>query len=411
MLGWRYLRILRRPATARLLVPALAARIPDSIAATAIVVLVRSVTGSYSAAGLAAGAFGIGAAVSAPLTGRAVDRLGQRRVLPLLAAAFAGALLSLVFSSGRLSGVAAAVVAAIAGLTRPPIEAALRTLWPRLVSAAQVDTAYALDSTVQELIWIAGPLLLAVLLAAGRRQLPLIACAVLSIAGTAVYALGLRSVPDVRNTRNTAASPLRQGRLRVLLMCGFCYGFSAGMLNLALVAFAGAHGGVAWAGILVAVWGIGSLLGGLAYGNRNWKAPVERRAMICLALFGAGLVLLAAAPGLIVLALFMVCLGFPLSPWLGSLSASVRRAVPAANSTEAFAWCFAVITVGMAAGNAISGIVIQSANTEAAFACAGGLSLAGALVGAFGLAVRQPSHLTARTGKPGPGGGKATGSG
>lgn len=392
--GSRYLRILRRPGTARLLVPTLAARIPDSIAATAIVILVRSVTGSYSAAGLAAGAFGIGAAVSAPLTGRAIDRLGQRRVLPVLAAAFAGALIILVLSSDRLSGVTAAVLAAAAGLTRPPIEAALRAVWPRLVSPAQVDAAYALDSTVQELIWIAGPLLLAVLLAVGRRQLPLIACAVLSIAGTAAYAAGLRAVPDARNTRAAAASPLRQVRLRVLLVCGGCYGVSAGMLNLALVAFAGAHGGGAWAGVLVAIWGAGSLVGGLAYGSRNWKGPVEGRAMICLALFGAALMLLAAAPGLIVLALLIACLGIPLSPWLGSLSASVQRAVPAASSTEAFAWSFAVITVGMAAGNAISGIVIQSANTKAAFVAAGGLSLAGALFGASRLAVRRHSRLS-----------------
>ena len=91
MLGSRYLRILRRPGTALLLVPTLAARIPDSIASTAIVILVRSVTGSYSAAGLAAGAFGTGTALSAPLAGRAVDPLGQRRVLPVPAAAFAGA--------------------------------------------------------------------------------------------------------------------------------------------------------------------------------------------------------------------------------------------------------------------------------------------------------------------------------
>ena len=402
MLGSGYIRILRRPGTARLLAPALVARIPDSIAATAIVILVRSVTGSYAAAGLAAGAFGIGTAVSAPLAGRMVDRLGQRRVLPVLAAAFAGALIMLLFSSELLGGGAAVVLAAVAGLTRPPIEAALRTLWPRLVSPAQVEAAYALDSTVQELIWITGPLLLALLLAAGSRQLPLIACAALSIAGTAVYTLGLRAAPGARNTRTAAASPLRQPRLRVLLVCGLCYGISAGMLNLALVAFAGAHGGVAWAGVLVAIWGAGSLVGGLAYGSRSWKGPVEGRAMICLALFGALLMLLAAAPGLIVLALFMACLGIPLSPWLGSLSASVQRAVPAANSTEAFAWAFAVITVGMAAGNAISGVVIQSANTQAAFAAAGGLSLAGALLGASWLGVRQHGALSGhyRTASP-----------
>jgi hypothetical protein len=194
----------------------------------------------------------------------------------VLAAAFAGALIGLVLSSGHLSGAAAAVLAARAGLTQPPIEAALRALWPRLVSPGQLDAAYALDSTVQELIWIAGPLLLAVLVAAGRRQLPLIACAVLSIAGTAIYTTGLHAA--------LAAGP--PGLLRVLLACGACYGVSAGILNLALVAFAGAHGGVAWAGVLVAIWGAGSLAGGLAYGSRKWKAPAERRAMICLALFG-----------------------------------------------------------------------------------------------------------------------------
>ena len=56
-----------------------------------------------------------------------------------------------------------------------------------------------------------------------------------------------------------------------------------------------------------------------------------------------------AAPGLIVLALLMIPLGVPLSPWLGSLGASVQRVVPAGSSTEAFAWTFAAVTVAMAA--------------------------------------------------------------
>ncbi|MFZ0164981.1 MAG: MFS transporter, partial [Trebonia sp.] len=66
-----------------------------------------------------------------------------------------------------------------------------------------------------------------------------------------------------------AVSPLRGGRFRVLLVPAACYGAAAGILNLSFVAFAGAHGGVAWAGVLVAIWGAGSLAGGLAYGNRD----------------------------------------------------------------------------------------------------------------------------------------------
>lgn len=94
------------------------------------------------------------------------------------------------------------------------------------------------------------------------------------------------------------------------------------------------------------------------------------------------LMLLAAAPDLAILALLMIPLGVPLSPWLGSLSASVQRAVPAASSTEAFAWTFAVITVGIAAGNACGAVIIQAAGTQAAFLTAGGLGLAGAGFGA-----------------------------
>ena len=160
----QYLLILRRPGAARLLLPTLVARIPDSIAATAIAVLVRSATGSYFSAGFAAGAFGAGTAVSAPVAGRALDRLGQRRLLPLLAIGFAAALTALALASGHSGPGVLDAVAAAAGLTRPPVEAALRAMWPKLVPPNRV-AAYALDSTVQELIWIGGPLLLALLLA------------------------------------------------------------------------------------------------------------------------------------------------------------------------------------------------------------------------------------------------------
>jgi predicted MFS family arabinose efflux permease len=60
----------------------------------------------------------------------------------------------------------------------------------------------------------------------------------------------------------------------------------------------------------------------------------------------------------------------------------VQRAAPAASSTEAFAWTFAVITVGIAAGNACGAVIIQAAGTQAAFLTAGGLGLAGAGFGA-----------------------------
>jgi len=378
MLGSRFAQIMRARGAARLLLPTLVARIPDSIASVSIVVLVRSATGSYATAGLAAAAFSVGTAVSAPLAGRALDRLGQRRVLPVLAAAFGAMATVLVLTAGQLGIYGLAGLAAGVGLTRPPVEAALRAMWPRLVPAGQLDAAYALDSSVQELIWIGGPLLLAALLAAGSPRLPLLACAVASMAGTAAYATSPNLLTRRPAAAASAGSPLRSFRVRVLLATAACYGAAAGILNLALVAYATAHGGAAWAGVLVAIWGVGSLAGGIAYGSRNWRASVTSRAFGCLALFGAALLLLAAAPNLTVLAFLMILAGAPLAPWLGSLSAAVQRSVPPAISTEAFTWIFAVITVGIASGNALGGLIIDGAGANAAFLAAGALGVASA---------------------------------
>jgi len=393
----QYLHILRRPGTARLLLPTLAARIPDSIAATAITVLVHSVTGSYPLAGLAAGGFGIGTAISVPLTGRALDRLGQRRMLPALAAAFAAVLVAMAVTGAHAGAGTLAALAVAAGLCRPPTDAALRAMWPRLVRRDEVAAAYALDSTAQELIWISGPLLLAALLATGSTRVPLLACAAATAAGTAMYSMALRGVPAGRDTAGSAVSPLRSGRFRALLVPAACYGAAGGMLNLGFVAFAAAHGGVAWVGVLVAIWSAGSLAGGLAYGTRNWRAEVEGRAVTCLALFGATLALLAAAPDLAVMAVLMIPLGLPLSPWLGALSASVQRAVPAAGSAEGFAWTFAVIKISMAAGSASGGVIIQAAGARAGFLVAGGLALAGAGLGALWLPVRGAASVPVTT--------------
>jgi MFS family permease len=98
----RYVEILRLPGTRRPLLAALVGRTPDAIAALAIVVVVRASSDSYSSAGAAAAAFGVGTALSAPLVGRAIDRLGQRRVLLLLAMTFAATLAGLAVAAPRL---------------------------------------------------------------------------------------------------------------------------------------------------------------------------------------------------------------------------------------------------------------------------------------------------------------------
>ena len=106
---------------------------------------------------------------------------------------------------------AAPVAAALAGASTPPLEPALRALWPSVVPAGDLERVYALDAAAQELIFVTGPLVVAlgvVLFPAGG----LVLAVVLLLAGTAWFALrgvvrGWRGVPGARRHW---AGPLRE---------------------------------------------------------------------------------------------------------------------------------------------------------------------------------------------------------
>lgn len=399
--GSRYVDILRGDGVARPVLFVLIGRIPDSIAGIAIIVLVRSGTHSYSAGGLAAGGFAIGSALAAPLAGRALDRFGQRTILPALATCFAGMLTASVLAVGSIGEGWLIAMLAVGGLTRPPLESAMRAAWPWLVADEELDLAYSLDSTLQELVWIAGPLMLSLLLVIAGPKAPLLACAGLSVLGTITYAASQPAERDPATRRNPGdQSALFSATFRGLLVAATLYGASCGILTLALTAFCASHGHSAAVGVLIAVWGIGSIVGGIAYSTKRWSTPPQQRAVILLTSFGALLALTAAAPNLAILAAVMLLLGLPLSPWLGTLSAAVQQVIHADRTTEAFTYTFAVITTGMAAGNALGGVVIQQNHTSHALLAAAAAALAGSVSGSVGLRRRHSQPIQERHAQP-----------
>ena len=384
--GSRYVDILRGEGVARPVLSVLIGRIPDGIAGVSIVVLVRSGTGSYSAGGLAAGGFAVGSALAAPVIGRALDRLGQRALLPLSAACFAVILTASVLAVGSVGEAWLVAMLTVAGLTHPPLDSAMRAVWPGLVAREDLDLAYSLDSTLQELIWIAGPLMLSVLLVIAGPKAPLLACAGLSVLGTITYATSRTAGRDPARRRDSEAqNALFSVPFRRLLAAAALYGVSCGILTLALTAFCAAHGHPAAVGVLIAIWGVGSIVGGIAYSTRRWSTPPQQRAVILLTAFGALLALTAAAPNLTILAGTMLLLGLPLSPWLGTLSTAVEHVIPADRTTEAFTYTFALITSGIAAGNALGGAVIGQDHTSRALLAACLAALVGAGAGSQSL--------------------------
>ena len=128
-----YLDVLRTPFVTRLLSSAVVGRMPTAMAGLALVLLVREAGGSYAVAGLVAGTYSVALALTSPLLGRLVDRVGQTRVLVGCAVASALGFGALAAAGGHVPPVALAGLAALAGASIPPVGACMRALWSDLL--------------------------------------------------------------------------------------------------------------------------------------------------------------------------------------------------------------------------------------------------------------------------------------
>jgi MFS family permease len=366
----RYRAFLALPGASRLLLSSLLARLPLGMSSLAVLLLVRQRTGSFASAGIAVGAFTLTGAAAAPVQGALVDRYGGRLVLLPCAIAH-GAWLSALVIAADAGGATAelAVFAGIAGACGPPIEACSRVMWPVLAPEPELlEAAYQLDATSQEVIWTLGPLLVAAAVLLGSPGAAVLLSVAIVVVGTAVFVTGpLRPGSRGRARGPLRRSPLRSPGLRVLLAATLLMGLGIGAVEIGLPALAVRSGSRGATGLLLALWSVGSMLGGLAYGARTWSSPVAVRypaLLLFVAVATAPLILassLAAAIPLSALA------GVGYAPMLACEYALVGALAPSEMATEAYTWTSAALVAGLAGGAAVAGAVVQSSGVAGAF--------------------------------------------
>ena len=366
----RYVSLVRSPHVARLLVGTLVGRLPSGMAAVAIPLVLREAGAPYGYVGMVVGAFAIASAVGGPLLGRLVDLAGQTRVL-LPAALLAGCgFLVIAAAPGRQASLVIAG-AVLAGVASPPLEPCLRALWPTVVPDEKLESAYALDSASQELIFVGGPLIVAGCVAVASPVTALWVAALLGLAGVLVVA----TAGPVRAWRAPARKadrlgPLRSRGLVVLLVSLTGVGVALGTLNVVVVAYAEEHRLPGGAPTLLALNAFGALVGGLAYGAvRHWSVPPARRALLLTLCLTPGYALLCLLPGPPSMAGLMVMTGLFLAPVLTVSFVLVGELAPAGTVTEAFAWLVTLMTSGMALGSAVAGLVLEHGGPRWASAC------------------------------------------
>jgi MFS family permease len=381
-----YAAVLRVPYVAALIAATLLARFPIGINALALVLYLRAERGSFAVAGAVAGALAAGSGIGAPVQGRLVDGFGQRRVLVPLGMVHAAALGALVASTE--AGAPALVLvgfAFVAGFAIPPTSSVLRSMWPDLLRERPhlLQPAYALDSVLIELIFVLGPLVTALIATALVPPAALAVSAASVIAGTVAFTAlppsrEFRPDPDRRPAR--ALGALASPGVRTLILTSVPAGIGVGICEVALPAFSDASGAAATAGILLAIWSLGSAAGGLVYGALPNRPPLNRVHFTVAALLPLGLLPMALAPSVAVMALLVIPAGMFIAPLLATRNELVGWVAPEGARTEAYTWPVTAFVGGIAVGSALAGAIVEGPGWRTAFVVAGAVAAVGTLV-------------------------------
>jgi len=353
------------------------ARLPLAMLAIAVLLHAKHVTGSYAAAGLVAGAYAVASGIGGPLLGRLVDRRGQLLVLlpsVLLTAGLLGATAAL--RVGAPLGLVIVLAAGI-GLATPPLGACVRALVPGLTRDPEATrVAYAVDATAVELTWVSGPPLALLVGAVWSTGGALVVAGAVMLLGTVAFAVQPASRAWRPAPRVERGGSLRAPGMRTLVGVLVAVGVLFGSVEVAVPA-----ANESLSGLLMGLWGLGSLIGGIAATRRGGGAHSPAGLALVLAFLGiAHLGLVAATGSTAALAAVLFLAGMGIAPTFASVYAMVDRVAPAGTVTEAFAWLATAIAVGTATGAAASGALVEHTGPAASFVLAGGAGAVALLV-------------------------------
>jgi predicted MFS family arabinose efflux permease len=286
-------------------------------------------------------------------------------------------------------------LAALQGLTGPNIGAMVRSRWARMVATpAQLNTAFALESTLDEVAFVIGPPL-ATMLAVAVAPWSAVATGILfSLAGTLGLAVQRRTEPPAAPRGRGATGRVWSAVMAVVVGLMFLMGGIFGALEVATVAFALERGVPGATGWFLGAFALASMATGLFLGMRELSWRLSHQIIAGAAVLAACTTALPfiTTPWLFGLGMFATGLGCS-AVLIGGMQL-VERSQPANRLTESLAVAVSGIMVGSAAAVAVAGAAIDASGASAGLAVAAVAAIVGLLlaVGA-GPLLRGPDPL------------------
>jgi MFS family permease len=370
-------------------------RLPLSMVGLGCVLLVASETGSYGLGGAVAAAGAVATALSGPVLGRWADDHGQRRVLlPVLAVFIASGMTFLCAVREDWPLWIVFATAGLAGACIPPVSSMIRVRWTHLLRGSRrLPTALAMESVVDEFVFIVGPVLVTFLSTTGHATSGVVTAFALAAVGSLLFAAqGRTEPPPTPHEHRNGPSAMRTPALRVLFVVGTAVGAILGTLEIALVAFADEVGAKPMSGVLIAALAVGSMASGIGWGAVHWHLPLRHRLVAVLAIMTVLSVPLMLVDDIWPMVVCVLFAGVAVSPSLISSFTLAELLVPRAAVTEAFTWIGTALGLGVAIGASVSGKIVDIAGANAAFLVA---TVASALATVIVAAYRKLLHVPA----------------
>ena len=356
-----YRDLLRTPGVGRIIAAQLTARFPNGMTSLAILLHIEAVTGSYGAAGLVLAATSIGQAVAGPVTSRWMGRWGMRRVLTTTLLVCAASLTAVALLALPLPGYM--ILGLVCGLSTPPVQSAVRTIYPKMVTSRQLTPLFSLDASLQEIIWIIAPVLIT-FVATQVGTVPALLLIVMILLGGGAWFILSPEVGRVRipRSRNALGKVVLKPPVLLATVIGFLLIGACAAVEVGVVA-SFEHGSLT-AGVVLAVFAVGSLVGGLAFGH----IPIGPWAMARrLLIVTVGLALTMVMLNVFWLGGTLVLAGIGIAPALAVLFAITSASVKFSETAEAFGWAGTGQLIGAAAGSAVAGFLVDLGDWRGAY--------------------------------------------
>lgn len=350
-------------------------RTPSAMKALACILLVQQITGSYGMAGLVGATQTLVAAFLAPVLARLIDIRGERGVLTWsMMAHVVGVALLIWAAYSDLHSSSMLVGAAIIGGSSVQFGSLSRARWVRALGRGRaLERAYSLESMVDEMGFVVGPMLVIPLSLQVHPTAGIIASMIFTGIGT-VMLLRQRvsgefprmSSPITSEDHRNGDSVVRLPAVQLIIASLLFMGVLFGAAEIVIVAFAEHQGQPNAASYIAAIFAIGSLLGAVLYGARSWPGSTPMKIMVTYWWIGLGTIPMLLAPSIPTMAMAVFITGLAISPGMIVSNLFVEQIAPPTKLTEAFAWLGSAMATGAAFGSIIAGYLVDEVGIRGA---------------------------------------------